>query len=75
VNGQVVSFGYDALGRRVSQIVDGTTATSVYDGADVVLDQVSDGSTIEYLNGPEIDNKLQQAGGVRHRLNQCGHYQ
>jgi hypothetical protein len=31
-----------------------------YDGADVVIDKNSDGTSTEYLNGPGIDNKLRQ---------------
>jgi RHS repeat-associated protein len=32
----------------------------LHDGNDVVLDRASDGSTVEYLNGGGIDNKLRQ---------------
>ena len=34
----------------------------VYDGQDVVKDINSDGTVIEYLNGPGIDNKIRQKG-------------
>ncbi|MBI3650999.1 MAG: type IV secretion protein Rhs, partial [Acidobacteria bacterium] len=59
-NGQSVSYGYDALGRRASRTANGATTSFLYDGADVVLDRASDGSTVDYLNGGGIDNKLRQ---------------
>jgi RHS repeat-associated protein len=36
----------------------GVSTTFVYDGQDVLKDINSDGSTVDYLNGPGIDNKL-----------------
>jgi RHS repeat-associated protein len=38
----------------------GDSTTYVYDGQDVIKDINSDGSTVEYLNEPGIDNKLRQ---------------
>jgi len=65
--GVAVTYGYDALGRRVQRTstTDGTTKF-VYDGADVVRDLDGSGAVIvDYLNGPGIDNKLRQTvGGV-----------
>jgi len=60
-----VSYSYDALGRRTqrSSSTSGTTKF-IYDGADVVRDLNTDGSTAaDYLNGPGIDNKLRQTAG------------
>jgi RHS repeat-associated protein len=59
--GTSVSYKYDALGRRVQR----TTSTGeredfTYDGSDVLLDKLGDGSVVEYLNGPGIDNKIRQ---------------
>jgi RHS repeat-associated protein len=65
-NGEAVTYGYDALGRRANASLDpaGSTpsqsTTFLYDGANVVLDRNSDSSSVEYLNGPGIDNKLRQ---------------
>src|SRR5437667_2122161 len=42
--------------------VTGVSTNFVYDGQDVVKDINSDGSTVEYLNGPGIDNKIRQKG-------------
>jgi RHS repeat-associated protein len=63
-NGQVVSYGYDPLGRRVSRGANGATTTFQYDGADVVIDRESGGSAYDYLNGLDIDDKLRQSGGA-----------
>lgn len=60
LKGQNVSYGYDALGRRASRTANGSTTKFLYDGADVVLDKASDGSSVDYLNGGGIDNKLRQ---------------
>lgn len=54
-------FSYDALGRRVKTAINSTDWTKyTYDGQDVILDQKSAGSNVEYLNGPGIDNKIRQ---------------
>lgn len=58
-----VSYKYDALGRRIQRAPSSGVSTNyVYDGADVVKDLNSDGSSVEYLNGPGIDNKIRQKG-------------
>lgn len=60
-DGVTVSYKYDALGRRIQRTPsNGVSSNFTYDGQDVVLDQNSDGSTVRYLNGPGIDNKLRQ---------------
>jgi RHS repeat-associated protein len=63
-NGQSVNYGYDALGRRASRTANGSTTSFLYDGADVVLDKANDGSTVDYLNGGGIDNKLCQTSST-----------
>ncbi|MGH9838258.1 MAG: RHS repeat-associated core domain-containing protein, partial [Blastocatellia bacterium] len=60
-NGQVVSYVYDALGRRVIRTANGLTTTFLSDDQDIVLDRGSGGVATDYLNGPGIDNKLRQA--------------
>jgi RHS repeat-associated protein len=58
-NGVSVSYKYDALGRRIRRILNAGVSTNfVYDGQEVIKDLNSDGSTVDYLNGPGIDNKL-----------------
>ena len=58
-NGNTVAYRYDALGRRIQRTPSAGVSTNfIYDGQDVVKDSNSDGSTVDYLNGPGIDNKL-----------------
>ncbi len=65
-----VSFKYDALGRRVqSAPASGVSANFVYDGQDVVKDLNSDGSTVEYLNGPGVDDRIRQTSTNGHKTN------
>jgi RHS repeat-associated protein len=59
-SGQAVSYSYDALGRQASRTADGVTTSFLYKGSDVVLDRSSDGTTVDYLSGPGIDNLLRQ---------------
>jgi RHS repeat-associated protein len=57
------TYKYDALGRRIQRTPSSGISTNfVYDGQDVVKDLNSDGSAIEYLNGPGIDHKIRQKG-------------
>ena len=59
-----VSYKYDALGRRIQRAPSSGVSTNfIYDGQEVVKDINSDGSTVEYLNGPGNDNKIRQQGG------------
>jgi RHS repeat-associated protein len=58
-NGTTVTYKYDALGRRIQRArIGGLSTNFIYDGQDAVKDLNSDGSTVDYLNGPGIDNKL-----------------
>jgi hypothetical protein len=60
-----VNHSYDALGRRIQRLstTSGTTKF-VYEGPDVLRDLDGSGSTVaDYLNGPDIDNKLRQTSG------------
>ncbi|HEY9286291.1 MAG TPA: RHS repeat-associated core domain-containing protein, partial [Pyrinomonadaceae bacterium] len=63
-DGRTVNYAYDALGRRASRTAGGVTTNFLYDGDDVVLDRNGDGTTVEYLNGLETDEKLQQASAA-----------
>lgn len=71
-NGKVVTYKYDALGRRIERSatiappLPATTVTRfIYDGQDVIRDTDGNGvTTANYLNGPGIDNKLRQSVGV-----------
>ncbi|HEV7745843.1 MAG TPA: RHS repeat-associated core domain-containing protein [Pyrinomonadaceae bacterium] len=58
-NGNRVAYKYDALGRRIQRVPNAGVSTNfIYDGQDVIKDINSDGSTVDYMNGPGIDNKL-----------------
>ncbi|MBI4747009.1 MAG: RHS repeat protein [Acidobacteria bacterium] len=59
-NGQQVEYRYDALGRRIERTVGSTSTKFVYDGQDVVQDQVN-GNPVNYLNGLGMDQKLSQS--------------
>ncbi len=63
-NGQVVDYSYDAMGRRISRAASGVTTTFQYNGVDVVIDRINNGSAYDYLNGMGIDDKLRQSGGA-----------
>ena len=56
-NGQQMSYGYDAAGRRASRAVNEVATSFLYDGLDVILDRASGGENVDYLNGG-IDDKL-----------------
>jgi len=62
-DGQTVSYGYDALARRTSRTASGVTTSFLYDGQDVVSDS-ENGNTVDYLNGPGVDNKLRQGSAA-----------
>jgi RHS repeat-associated protein len=57
----VINYKYDALSRRVERSKsDGTWTRYSYDGLEVLRDVNSDGSTVEYVNGGELDDHLWQ---------------
>ena len=59
-----VTYKYDSLGRRSeSSLSTGTWTKFTYDGPDVMLDQNSDATTVPYMNGLGIDNKIRQTVG------------
>lgn len=54
-----LSFGYDPLGRRVRQTVDGVTTYLVYDGDDELAEYDGSGALISrFIHGSEIDEPL-----------------
>ncbi|HYJ85634.1 MAG TPA: RHS repeat-associated core domain-containing protein, partial [Pyrinomonadaceae bacterium] len=59
-SGETVNYAYDALGRRSARTAGGVTTTFLTDGNDVVLDRGTDGTTTDYLNGLDTDEKLRQ---------------
>jgi len=66
-----VTYKYDALGRRIQRTPSNGASTNFsYDGADVVRDKNSDATTIDYLNGPGIDNKIWQKGATQYFFSQ-----
>jgi RHS repeat-associated protein len=62
--GQTVTYAYDALGRRTSRTTNGVTTQFLYDGGEVVRDSSTDNSSVDYVNGPAIDQKLQQSSST-----------
>ncbi|MEW6131401.1 MAG: RHS repeat-associated core domain-containing protein [Acidobacteriota bacterium] len=68
VTQSVVDYAYDGLGRRASRTINHTTTNFLYDGADVVLDRRSDSTSVSYLNGIGIDDKLRQASNAASSL-------
>lgn len=62
-NGQTLSFAYDALDRRVSQVISGETTTFQYDGTNVVIDRMNNGGAVDHLSGGGVDDTLRQVGG------------
>lgn len=63
-DGQAISYGYDALGRRTSRVAAGITTSFLYDRDDVVIDVGSDGKRVAYLNGQTVDEKLRQTSAA-----------
>ena len=63
-NGQSINYGHDAIGRLASRNAGGVTTSFLYDRLDVVQDKGSDGSQVDYLNGPSIDDKLRQTSAA-----------
>lgn len=59
-NGQTVDYNYDSLGRRISRSTGSSSTAFLYDGDDIVLDNNNNGTTVDYLNGQFVDEKLRQ---------------
>lgn len=59
-NGQTVNYAYDTFGRRTGRTAGGAATTFLYDVSDLVLDRHTEGGTVAYLNGWNIDDKLRQ---------------
>ncbi len=65
------SFAYDALGRRLSKTISGTTTKYLYDGANIVQEQnTSNAATANLLTGLGIDQTFsrQVVGGATSSL-------
>jgi RHS repeat-associated protein len=62
-NSQVVSYGYDTLGRRTTAMAAGLTTNFLYDRRSVVSDADSDGTVTNYINAGGTDEKLEQSSG------------
>lgn len=58
-NGDVLTFGYDAMGRRVRRTAGGTSRYYVYEDEDLLLELGADGAPIrEYVHLPGTDQPL-----------------
>jgi YD repeat-containing protein len=64
INGPAVaaSFGYDAVGRRISKTINGVTTAFLYDGPDSVRERGADGDA-SYLRTLNIDEALSRTEG------------
>ncbi|MCU0239248.1 MAG: DUF6531 domain-containing protein, partial [Pyrinomonadaceae bacterium] len=60
-SGQSVNYKYDVFDRLEKRTVGTQETKYLYDGVDVVADEKNDGSSVEYLNGMGIDDKLRQS--------------
>src|SRR5947209_19030224 len=49
------------MGRLASRAANGSTTSFLYSGLDIVQDRASDGSQVDYLSGPGIDDHLRQS--------------
>lgn len=65
-NGQSVDYTYDALGRRISRAENGESISFLYDEQEVVVDYHPGSTSVDYLNGLGIDNKLRLQQLSRH---------
>lgn len=82
--GAFVAYEYDALGRRTRRVKSGRgkikpgrksapsrrdeTKDFTYDGDDVLLDLNGDGTSVEYLGGPGLDDQLWLRTGAGRQL-------
>ena len=63
--GSVATVTYDALGRRASKTVNGTTTKYIYDGADLITETNNAGTvTSKYLFGARLDEPLELKRGT-----------
>jgi len=61
-----VTLGYDALGRRTTRTVNGTTTTYVYDGAQAIA-EIKGGINATLLTGLVIDEVIGRYSGSGNR--------
>ena len=57
-------FGYDAMGRRISKTINGTTTEYLYDGNDIVAEIEGNVVTATYLRGLNIDEPFVRASST-----------
>jgi len=62
--GAAGGFTYDAVGRRTSRTVGGVTTSYLYDGLDVVQEQIGGSPSANYLLGLGIDERFTRADGT-----------
>lgn len=62
------SFSYDALGRRISKTINGTTTQYVYDGWNIIQEITSAGTTnyVRTMNIDEPLTRIKADGTIRH---------
>jgi YD repeat-containing protein len=62
--GAAGGFAYDALSRRTSRTVGGVTTNYLYDGVDVVQEQIGGSPSANYLPGLGIDERFTRTDGT-----------
>ncbi|MBI3595608.1 MAG: Ig-like domain-containing protein [Nitrospirae bacterium] len=60
----LASFTYDALGRRISKTINGSTISYLYDGNDIIAEIRNNTVTATYLRGLSIDEPFLRASAV-----------
>ncbi|MBI3595606.1 MAG: RHS repeat protein [Nitrospirae bacterium] len=64
-NGSLLaSFTYDALGRRISKTINGSTISYLYDGNDIIAEIQNNTVTATYLRGLNIDEPFLRSSAV-----------
>ncbi len=65
----IASFSYDAIGRRISKTINGTTTQYLYDGLDIIQELQGGTPTVNYVRSPNIDEpltRIEADGTIRH---------
>lgn len=64
-SGLAITYDYDPLGRRVSQVVNGTVTKYLLDGDEEIAELDNAGAVLHrYITGPAIDDRIAHAVGA-----------
>ena len=61
-SGEVTTYGYDYLSRRISKTSDGVTTHYVYDGWNLIAEYTDGGLDKTYTWGMDLSGSMQGAG-------------